>query len=79
MKKLFKEAFRDAMTLSALVIVPMLFLGPGWTPKGDKALRASFAELHPEKSHRDHLSHPEHHTDVPMLRDFDVEPEAKDS
>lgn len=65
------------MTLSVLVIVLMLFLGPGWTPKSDKALQASFAELHPEKTHNDDPTHPEHHTDVPLLGEFEVDRDAK--
>lgn len=53
MKKLFKEAFHDAMVLSAFIILPMAFLGPGWSPKKDPppGLReATFTELHSEKS-----------------------------
>jgi hypothetical protein len=77
MKQLLKEAFRDAMTLSALVIVPMLFLGPGWTPKEDKALRANFSDLHPEKSGNDLPAHPEHPFDILMESDFDVDRSSK--
>jgi len=77
MKTLLKEAFRDAMALSALIIVPMLFLGPGWAPKSDKALQASFADLHPERSHNDDPAHLEHHTEVPLLGDFENDREVK--
>jgi hypothetical protein len=31
MRRLMQEAIKDALILSTLVILPMTFLGPGWT------------------------------------------------
>ena len=53
MKKVFKggfmkEAFAETAILSALIILPMAFLGPGWNKRQHKP----FAEAHSPQSGR---------------------------
>ena len=46
-KRFLKEAVGDAAVLSALIILPLAFLGPGWTRKqDDKVLAARFQQEH---------------------------------
>lgn len=61
MKKLFKEAFYDAVVLSTFIIAPMAFLGPGWSQKKvPQGLReATFEDLHSQKSQHDQSPRPE--------------------
>ena len=49
-KRFLKEAVGDAAVLSALIILPLAFLGPGWTRKqDDKVLAARFQQEHDRK------------------------------
>ena len=47
MRQFIKEAIADATILSALIILPMAVLGPGWTRKpDDRVLAAQFRRDH---------------------------------
>jgi hypothetical protein len=48
MRPLIQEAIKDAIILSALIILPMTFLGPGWRTlsKDDRPVRDHFARQH---------------------------------
>ena len=78
MKKLIKEAFRDAVLLSGLVIVPMVFLGPGWTSPRNRQSQAGFAELHQQADSDNEPQETQRERDIPMLRAFEVERQARD-
>lgn len=48
-KRFMKEVIADATILSALIILPIAFLGPGWTSKrpDERAVAARFRQEHP--------------------------------
>jgi hypothetical protein len=48
-KRFIKEVVAEVTILSALIIVPLAFLGPGWTrkPPNDHAVAAQFRQEHP--------------------------------
>jgi hypothetical protein len=48
-KRFIKEAVADATILSALIVVPLAFLGTGWTRKqpNDRVVAARFRQEHP--------------------------------
>ncbi len=48
MRPFMQEAIKDALILSALIILPMSFLGPGWrvVSKDDRPTREHFARQH---------------------------------
>jgi hypothetical protein len=48
-KRFIKEVVAEVTILSALIIVPLAFLGPGWTrkPPNDRAVAARFRQEHP--------------------------------
>jgi hypothetical protein len=48
-KRFIKEVVAEVTILSALVIVPLAFLGPGWTGKqpNHRAVAARFRREHP--------------------------------
>ena len=50
-KRFIKEVITDATILSALIIVPLAFLGPGWRTKNpdDQVLAARFRDEHVPK------------------------------
>jgi hypothetical protein len=104
MNKFIREVFRDTAILSGLVILPMLFLGPGWRVPEDRQLEMSFSEVH--RPRKDTPEEPQlgdvdayaddgtgegvqasrrnkpvqshgRGRDIPMLRAFDVEREAR--
>ena len=48
-KRFIKEVIAEVTVLSALIIVPLAFLGPGWTRKrpNDAVIAARFRQEHP--------------------------------
>lgn len=75
MKKLVREAVRDALILSVLVILPMHFLGPGWTPPVSE--QKTFAQQHQVSSNETPLTTARPDRDIPILRAFEVERASK--
>jgi hypothetical protein len=49
-KRFIKEVIAEVTILSALIIVPLAFLGPGWTKKqpDDRVVAARFRQEHSE-------------------------------
>ena len=47
-----KEAIKDGLVLSALIILPLAYLGPGWRAKPEPLISPA------EKFRRDHIEDP---------------------
>jgi hypothetical protein len=81
MKQFVKEIISDTAVLTMLIIVPLAFLGPGWrTNTSAKNQHGPFRDQHksvsgatsPEESQQQ-----QHERDIPILRAFEVEREAR--
>jgi hypothetical protein len=88
-RSIVKEAVRDALILSVLVIVPIAFLGPGWQTSSTWDRHGKFSEQHqqssiPGETNEDGSStgpqideKPRKDRDIPLLRAFATEREVE--
>lgn len=81
MKAFIREILTDTALLSALIILPLAFLGPGWrTNITNQTQNGSFRNQHkfvPGETPEERSNQFER--DIPILRAFEVEREARES
>ena len=81
MKGFIKEILTDTALLSALIILPLAFLGPGWrTNTSSQTQNGSFRNQHESiPGETTENKHDQFERDIPILRAFEVEREARES
>jgi hypothetical protein len=87
-RSIVKEAVRDALILSVLVIVPIAFLGPGWQTSSTWNRHGDFSKQHEQSSISGETNEdqspvtqinqePRKDRDIPLLRAFATEREVE--